>query len=121
MDSTVSTFQPKTLLDGVHGPSLGRQISQALPEVDAVLIDCEHVSFIDSLGLGILAGVLKQAHESGKEIYLCSLRPQAEHLFSLTSMDCMFTIFPDRHAFFEAVVGDNTDGRASQPASNVAA
>lgn len=98
-------FQPKELLDGIEGPRLRRQVAQCLTQnPDAILIDFANVQFMDSIGLGSLVGALKEVHDAGKQLYLCAPCEQVKKMFQLTSMERVFTIFPDRRSFERSVI-----------------
>ncbi len=105
-------FQPQELFDGIAGPRIRHQVVQCLSQnPDAILIDFTNVKFIDSIGLGALVGSLKEVHDSGKRLYLCSLCEQAKEMFKLTSMEQVFTIFPDRQSFERSILDQRTSKR----------
>ena len=57
-----------------------------------LVLDLSEMSFIDSVGLGVLIGVLKRARESGRELELRNLQPAARKVFEITGLHEVFTI-----------------------------
>ncbi|WP_066015877.1 STAS domain-containing protein [Endozoicomonas atrinae] len=60
---------------------------------DSMVIDLSQVRFMDSSGLGALVAALKKMAGSGS-MKLAGAQPAVMDLFSLTSMDKLFTILP---------------------------
>lgn len=57
-----------------------------------VYMDCKELSYIDSTGLGILVGALKQIQKENNNIYLCNLKENIKKLFTITGLDKLFKI-----------------------------
>jgi len=57
-----------------------------------IAIDGKSLSYIDSTGLGVLISALKKAKENNKSIIITNIKPNIKKLFSLTSLDKVFTI-----------------------------
>lgn len=66
-------------------------------EPKSLIIDFSRVDFIDSSCLGTLVSLLKMMNGKG-ELVVCALNPGIKNMFSLTRMDRIFTISPDRAA-----------------------
>ena len=60
---------------------------------DPVVLDLNHVYFIDSNGLGAIVAAMKNLAPDRKLI-LAGLTPTVEKLFRLTRMDSVFGVFP---------------------------
>lgn len=60
-----------------------------------LIVDFSKVDFIDSSGLGILVSLFKLMNGKG-EMLLCSLNPGIMNMFTLTRMDRIFRIYPDK-------------------------
>ena len=58
----------------------------------SIRVDMEHLSYIDSTGLGVLVGALKQAREMGGDLRLRNLNSQAYNVFEITGLTRVFTI-----------------------------
>lgn len=63
----------------------------------ALIVDFSKIDFIDSSGLGTLVSLLKMMNGKG-EMTLCALNPGIRNMFTLTRMDRIFRICPDRAA-----------------------
>lgn len=63
----------------------------------ALIVDYSKIDFIDSSGLGTLVSLLKMMNGKG-EMTLCALNPGIRNMFTLTRMDRIFRICPDRAA-----------------------
>ncbi len=61
----------------------------------ALIIDFSQIEFIDSSGLGMLVSLLKLMNGRG-EMTLCAINPGIHNMFTLTRMDRIFRICPDR-------------------------
>jgi len=57
-----------------------------------IYIDCKELSYIDSTGLGILVGALKQMQKASNDIYICNLKENIKKLFIITGLDKLFKI-----------------------------
>ena len=58
----------------------------------SLIIDMERLSYIDSTGLGVLVGALKQARDLGGDLRLRGLSAQAFNVFEITGLTRVFTI-----------------------------
>jgi len=59
---------------------------------DTVLLDLNHVHFIDSSGLGAIVAAMKTLGPARK-LVLAGLTPTVEKVFRLTRMDSVFGVF----------------------------
>jgi len=57
-----------------------------------LLINCEHLSYIDSTGLGVLISLLKRVKKSGNEIELTNAQPNISKLLKITGLDKIFVM-----------------------------
>lgn len=65
------------------------------PNVKLVL-DLQHVKFIDSTGIGALISVLKTARQNEGSFQLCSLQKDVFNLLALMKLDKVFDLLPDQ-------------------------
>ena len=49
-------------------------------------IDLENVSYMDSTGLGIFVGTLKELNKNNKELYVLGVNDRIERLFDITGL-----------------------------------
>ncbi|PYG88121.1 anti-sigma B factor antagonist [Ruminiclostridium sufflavum DSM 19573] len=57
-----------------------------------IIIDCKELAYIDSTGLGILVGALKEIRKNNNDIYICNLKDNIKKLFVITGLDKLFKI-----------------------------
>ncbi|WP_165466314.1 STAS domain-containing protein [Enterobacter cloacae] len=76
----------------VFKESIAREIGE---DRKALIVDFSKIDFIDSSGLGALVSLLKMMNGKG-EMLLCALNPGIRNMFTLTRMDRIFRICPDR-------------------------
>ncbi|AXI44919.1 anti-sigma factor antagonist [Sulfitobacter sp. SK012] len=62
-------------------------------EDETVVLDLNHVSFIDSSGLGAIVASMKHLAPARK-LVLAGLTPTVDKVFKLTRMDSVFSLFP---------------------------
>ncbi|AFY70202.1 anti-sigma-factor antagonist [Thalassoporum mexicanum PCC 7367] len=102
----VKMIKPNGRIDRSNYKDIYRQaiavIETAQPslneQADFILVDMQDVRLIDSCGLGTLIALLKAARINGKQLALCSIRPNVKMLLGLTSAFKVFNVFPsDRH------------------------
>ena len=93
----VQIFQPTRILTADNAIGLRDWARDAISSGTSVLlIDCSHVSFMDSSGLGALVSINKMVHQAGSQLRICSLQGQARMLFEMTNLHHFFNIYPDR-------------------------
>lgn len=56
-------------------------------EGQEVIVDLEHVTYMDSTGLGVFIGALKSAKESDSELKLVNIQNRVYRLFQITGLD----------------------------------
>ena len=68
-------------------------------DVPILIVDMEHVSFIDSDGLQKLVAALRIMRSQNSNLFLCSQQPSVRLVFEISGLDQLFAIFPDTHTF----------------------
>ena len=58
-----------------------------------LVINLEHVRYIDSTGLGVLIGGLKRVREHGGSVALVCTNPQIKKIFDITGLVKIFGIY----------------------------
>jgi anti-sigma B factor antagonist len=61
---------------------------------ETVVVDLDGVSFLDSMGLGVLVGGLRRARGGGGDVVLVCSAPRILDLLALTRLDRVFATFP---------------------------
>lgn len=59
---------------------------------DNLYVDCTELNYIDSTGLGILVGALKEVKKDNNNIYISNLKDNIRKLFNITGLDKLFII-----------------------------
>ena len=77
-----------------------RQSTQRGPA--RVVLDLQHVDFVDSSGLGAIVGAMKLL-PAGKTLELTALTPTVAKVFQLTRMDTIFKIHRALEDAFETI------------------
>ena len=67
-----------------------------------IVIDLNHVQYMDSSGVATLIESLQLARASGKELVLCSLTQSVEAVLQLSKLDQIFDIFTNRELAIES-------------------
>lgn len=96
--------RPQTAVLAVHGdadlfaaPELRERITTAIDRgAIMVIVDLSDVSFIDSMGLGVLLGGMKRARARGGAIRLVVPRQDVRRIFEITLLDRVFALDSSR-------------------------
>jgi anti-sigma B factor antagonist len=78
-------------LDVTTSSELRTAIRGASPEW-GVVIDLDHVAFIDSTALGVLIAGQKRLQREGRELRIVVMNPTILRIISITGLDDMFTL-----------------------------
>ncbi len=80
-------------LDIDSSTALKERLSEILEEKTAdVIVNAEDLEYIDSTGLGMLIGVIKQLKSKGKELIIVNPQDSVSKLFRITGLDKVFTL-----------------------------
>lgn len=78
---------------GEESANLRHLVRDHLNENKHVVIDLGNVSYIDSSGLGILAGLYTTARKAGGAIKLARLNPLLQDMLQITKLFTVFEVF----------------------------
>ena len=70
-----------------------------------VVVDLSHVTFLDSMALGVLLGALKLLRANSGELRLVVPTPELRRVFELTLLDEVFALARTRQEAFATVKG----------------
>lgn len=84
---------------GAFREAMTEQIDSGPP---LVVLDLQHVTFLDSSGLGALVFVLKHVTQRGGRLNFCGVTPEVMAVLRLTRMDRMLRTYPSREAAIAA-------------------
>jgi anti-sigma B factor antagonist len=80
-------------IDVATSPELHERLSTLIEfGPPLVVVDLTDVSFIDSTGLGVLVGAVKDVRAGGGDLRLVVTRPQILKLLELTGLDTVFSV-----------------------------
>lgn len=98
---TVLEFARETL--DAKTAQLGRaELQEQIRGHQHVILDLSRVTFVDSAGLGVLIGCLRQVKQGRGELSLCGLTSNVRTLFQLCHMHRLFQIYNTREEALRA-------------------
>ncbi|GAK04406.1 anti-sigma F factor antagonist [Geomicrobium sp. JCM 19037] len=75
-------------IDAYTAPQLKEALAPLTSEENGkTVVDLAGVDYIDSTGLGIFVGALKEAHNHNGELKIVSLNHRVKRLFTITGLD----------------------------------
>lgn len=81
------------LVLGEESANLRHLVRDHLSQNKHVVIDLGNVSYIDSSGIGILAGLYTTARKTGGAIKLANLDPRLQDMLQITKLFTVFEVF----------------------------
>lgn len=72
-----------------------------------VIVNLEHINFIDSSGLTSLVAGMRDADKAHGSFRICSVHPEAKLVFEVTMMDSVFEIFDSEEEAVNKSLGDD--------------
>lgn len=80
-------------IDIYSAPDFKESLYHSINDVQQdIILECRDLSYIDSMGLGILVGALKRVREKGHNIIIRNPRSTVRKLFRITGLDKAFII-----------------------------
>ena len=81
-------------LDVAGGPRLRQRLLEAVEQDGPhIVVDLTRVNFIDSAGIGVLAGLLVRVRPRGGDVRLAVAPGAVEALLGITGLDRVFTLY----------------------------
>jgi anti-sigma B factor antagonist len=94
---------PKGDLDMAVADELRRTLTALIDRKQARLVlELNHVTYIDSSGLGALVAAMKHARGAGGDIRLCALQPDVYAVFEMTHLARIMEIHRSRDEALDA-------------------
>lgn len=78
---------------GDESASLRDKVKELLTECKQIVLDLGGVTYIDSIGLGVLVGLLISAQKAGGDIKLANLKPRLVDVLGVTKLMTVFETF----------------------------
>jgi anti-sigma B factor antagonist len=107
--------QPDAVYAVVHGSAIDeatagevqREVLSAATQHATlpVLLDLTDVKYVPSMGLGTLVMVNRKLKDNGQRFALVGVQPEVRNVLSLTRLDQLFEMHPDRAAALAHVRG----------------
>lgn len=85
-------------VDMLTAPTLSEALGTAADQAAAgvVVLDCAGVSFLDSTGLGAIAGAHQKITDNGGTLRLAALRPHVTRVLQITGLAEHWELYPSR-------------------------
>ncbi|PSB28470.1 STAS domain-containing protein [Stenomitos frigidus] len=102
--TTMQTFYPKRILSSSTTGDLLDGITRSLEAgIANILVDFQHVMFMDSTGLSALVVALKRVRAVNGRLALCHLNGQAYMVLEHSGLDKVFEIYEAPEGFDRAL------------------
>ncbi|MEM1012247.1 MAG: STAS domain-containing protein [Planctomycetota bacterium] len=91
-------FVQSKVLDEANITGIGAKVDELIDasEKPRLLLDFEAVEHLSSAALGMLINANNRIREKNGQLRLCNIRRQIMEVFTITKLDTLFKIFPDR-------------------------
>ena len=76
-------FQVKNMLD---------ELDIRIKETNKIILNLEHLKYINSVGLNIMINVLTKFRSAGGEVIVCCLSKKVRDLFLITKLNSVFIV-----------------------------
>lgn len=103
---TIIELLDRKILDGVNILQIGEQLSALTAQAGEpkFVLDFANVAHLSSSALGILITLSKRVREKGGQLRLCGIQPALLEVFTITRLNEIFRIFPNRQEAIESIV-----------------
>ncbi len=93
----IAVVAPHGDLDMAAADQMRRTLTELVDKGDRkLLIDLQHVGYIDSSGMGALVAAMKHVRATGGDLRLCALQDDVRAIFEMTRLIKAVTIHPTR-------------------------
>lgn len=83
-------------IDLIRSPQLRKELIELLnTDLDRMVIDLSHVTFMDSSGVATLVEALQIQRRNNKKLILCGLQQKVKSIFEISRLDMVFIITED--------------------------
>jgi anti-sigma B factor antagonist len=87
-------------LDGYVDAHTAPQFEQAVQSVidqgqHRIIVDCAHLTYISSAGLGVFMGFIEEVRDEGGDIKICGLTDKAKQPFEILGFESLYDFCPD--------------------------
>jgi anti-anti-sigma factor len=80
------------IVEGPESHALHEHLSELLPHQPHIILNLEHVDFVDSSGLGLLVRSLSRTRQAGGGLKLCAVPPRVAEVLRVTRLSTTFDV-----------------------------
>jgi anti-sigma B factor antagonist len=103
-ESAVVVHTSVEALDAGNANDFKAAVAKMIQPGARLILDMSGIRFVDSSGLGAILSCLRQLHDKGGELKLCSMNKPVRALFELVRMHRVFEIFNTREEALRSYV-----------------
>lgn len=102
-------------VDSANCAAFQNALEEGAPEDEkALVIDCEHLSYMSSAGLRVLLVMARRFRGSDKAIGMCSVTGPILSVLSLSGFDKIIAVHGSQNDAIRAITGEDYDGTAEE-------
>ena len=107
----VVEFTQSRILDEANIAEIGMKVGEVIEGElrPRLILDFRNVDHLSSAALGMLINANNKIKEKNGQLRLCDIRRQILEVFSITKLDKLFRILPDRQAAVHSFEMQRTD------------
>lgn len=104
-------FVHSKILDEANIADIGTRVGELIDAQSRprMLLDFRNVDHLSSAALGMLINANNRVREKNGELRLCDIKRQILEVFTITKLDKLFKIYPNRQAAMESFGVQKTD------------
>lgn len=104
-------FTQSRILDEANIAEIGTKVGEVIEAEHRprLILDFRNVDHLSSAALGMLINANNKIKEKNGQLRLCDIRRQILEVFSITKLDKLFKILPDRNAAVHSFEMQRTD------------
>ncbi|HBH23689.1 MAG TPA: anti-sigma F factor antagonist [Cytophagales bacterium] len=92
VESDICFITVKGDVDASSSIHLDQSINEATRQFKKILIDCQHLNYISSAGLGVFMSYINDLEEKGIKMILFNMSPKVHHVFEILGLDQLLKI-----------------------------
>lgn len=104
-------FVQSKILDEANIADIGTKVGEVIDAEDRprLVLDFRNVDHLSSAALGMLINANNRVREKNGQLRLCDIKRQILEVFSITKLDKLFRILPNRQAAVQSFEPPKTD------------
>jgi anti-sigma B factor antagonist len=112
MTEKANVFEiPVESLDASNAAQIKGTLMSLIKANPNMILDLNHLQFLDSSGMGAFLAVLRRANSLGGDVKLSCMSKPVRSIFALVRMHRIFEIFNDREEAEKSFSEDGAEGR----------